>query len=42
MRVCFVVALIVLVAEPIWASGHGPVFGYATPTNSQGEWIFDF
>jgi hypothetical protein len=24
------------------ASGHGPVFGYATPTNSQGEWSFDF
>jgi hypothetical protein len=21
--------------------GHGPVFGYATPTNSQGEWSFD-
>jgi hypothetical protein len=23
------------------ASGHGPLFGYATPTNSQGEWGFD-
>ena len=23
------------------ASGHGPVFGLATPTNSQGEWSFD-
>ena len=23
------------------ASGHGPVFGYATPTNSQGEWSID-
>jgi hypothetical protein len=23
------------------ASGHGPLFGYATPTNSQGEWSFD-
>src|SRR5207237_7677094 len=21
--------------------GHGPVFAYATPTNSQGEWSFD-
>lgn len=24
-----------------FASGHGPVFGLATPTNSQGEWSFD-
>jgi len=24
-----------------WADGHGPVFGLATPTNSQGEWSFD-
>ena len=23
------------------ASGHGPVFGLAIPTNSQGEWSFD-
>jgi hypothetical protein len=23
------------------ASGHGPVFAYATPTNSQGEWSYD-
>jgi hypothetical protein len=23
------------------AAGHGPVFGLATPTNSQGEWSFD-
>jgi hypothetical protein len=23
------------------ADGHGPVFGFATPTNSQGEWSFD-
>jgi hypothetical protein len=23
------------------ASAHGPVFGLATPTNSQGEWSFD-
>ncbi len=27
---------------PASASGHGPVFGYATPTNSKGEWSFDF
>src|SRR5947199_7136181 len=24
-----------------FASGHAPVFGYATPTNSQGEWSVD-
>lgn len=24
-----------------FADGHGPVFGFATPTNSQGEWSFD-
>jgi len=23
------------------AAEHGPVFGLATPTNSQGEWSFD-
>ena len=23
------------------AAAHGPVFGLATPTNSQGEWSFD-
>src|SRR5437763_16836548 len=26
---------------PAFASGHGPVFGYVTPTNSQGEWSVD-
>ena len=25
----------------MFAQGHGPVFGYATPTNSQGEYSFD-
>jgi len=25
----------------VLAQGHGPVFGYATPTNSQGEYSFD-
>jgi hypothetical protein len=28
-------------ASGAWADGHGPVFGLATPTNSQGEWSFD-
>lgn len=37
-----VVLLIVLGFAPYGiASGHGPVFGLATPTNSQGEWSFD-
>jgi hypothetical protein len=35
--------LLVVLALP-WhanAANHGPVFGLATPTNSQGEWSFD-
>lgn len=39
-------ALSVLVAVAMssygMAAGHGPVFGLATPTNSQGEYSFDF
>jgi len=37
------ISLLVLLALPIqaMAGGHGPVFGLATPTNSQGEWSFD-
>jgi len=37
------VALLVLLGLPSFAAaaGHGPVFGLATPTNSQGEWSFD-
>ena len=41
MRFCLLVVLGLCIAVPVWASGHGPVFGYATPTNSQGEWSFD-
>jgi hypothetical protein len=35
--------LLVLLALPLpaIAASHGPVFGLATPTNSQGEWSFD-
>src|SRR6476661_3499878 len=35
--------LLALLALPLQAMGanHGPVFGFATPTNSQGEWSFD-
>jgi hypothetical protein len=41
-----VAALVFLVAALVLpglarADGHGPVFGLATPTNSQGEWSFD-
>ncbi len=37
------VVLLVVLGLPLFAvaSGHGPVFGLATPTNSQGEWSFD-
>ncbi len=39
----YVVLLLVALGFPslVAASGHGPVFGLATPTNSQGEWSFD-
>lgn len=37
------IALLVLLALPLQAiaANHGPVFGLATPTNSQAEWSFD-
>lgn len=37
------VIVLVVVGLPLLAIGaaHGPVFGLATPTNSQGEWSFD-
>jgi len=37
------ISLLVLLALPLQAiaASHGPVFGLATPTNSQGEWSFD-
>ena len=35
--------LLVILGLPLLAAAaeHGPVFGLATPTNSQGEWSFD-
>jgi hypothetical protein len=38
-----IVVLLAIIALPScgFADGHGPVFGLATPTNSQGEWSFD-
>ena len=41
MRSGFIVTLFLVVSTLAHASGHGPVFGLATPTNSQGEWSFD-
>ena len=38
---CVTFLLVVFVAAFALASGHGPLFGLATPTNSQGEWSFD-
>lgn len=32
----------VLAAYPAFASGHGPVFGMATPTNADNAWSVDF
>ena len=36
--------LLAILAMPLYgnAAGHGPVFGLATPTNSKGEFSFDF
>jgi hypothetical protein len=33
--------LFFICSAPAFGQGHGPVFGYATPTNSQGEYSFD-
>lgn len=37
------IVLLLILALPLFAiaAAHGPVFGLATPTNSQGEWSFD-
>ena len=37
---CICAAMLLLPAC-VSAQGHGPVFGFATPTNSQGEYSFD-
>ena len=41
MKICFVIATAFLLCARAWASDHGPVFSYATPVNSQGEFSFD-
>src|ERR1051326_4968105 len=34
-------ALVFLASVPLSASGHGPIFGGATPTLGKGGWQFD-
>ena len=41
MRREVLVVLILLCSVAASAAAHGPVFGLATPTNSQGEWSYD-
>ena len=41
MRKAFFVVIVWLFTTPLWASGHGPLFGLATPTNVKGGWSFD-
>jgi hypothetical protein len=41
MRVAVFLLGVLGVPALVFASGHGPLFGLATPTNSQGEWSFD-
>lgn len=41
MKQLVILACALAVAASAWASDHGPVFGYATPVNSQGEFSFD-
>jgi len=44
MRAPATIAIVFLVggvAAPSWASGHGPVFGAATPTLGRGGWSLD-
>lgn len=38
----FVAVLCMGLSSAAFGSGHGPVFGFATPVNSKGEWSFDF
>jgi hypothetical protein len=41
LRTVIAVTFLLLTASAAHAASHGPVFGLATPTNSQGEWSFD-
>lgn len=37
-----ILAVALMTGPPLLASGHGPVFGMATPTNGAGRWAIDF
>jgi hypothetical protein len=41
MKILMVYACVLLLASTAFAADHGPVFSYATPVNSQGEFSFD-
>ena len=41
MKQLALLACVLALSAPVWAADHGPVFGYATPVNSQGEFSFD-
>jgi hypothetical protein len=41
MKLLFTLLCCLCLVPNAIADGHGPVFGLATPTNSQGEWSFD-
>ena len=41
MKILMVYACVLLIASTAFAADHGPVFSYATPVNSQGEFSFD-
>lgn len=41
MKQLAILACLVALSAQAWAADHGPVFGYATPVNSQGEVSFD-
>ncbi len=41
MKQLVILACTLALCAPAWAADHGPVFGYATPVNSEGEFSFD-
>ena len=41
MRIAVMLLVVLSLPRLAIAATHGPVFGLATPTNSQGEWSFD-
>ena len=41
VRTCLLLAAACGVTTPLQASGHGPLFGAATPVLGRGGWSFD-